>query len=240
VKLANNYVVKNHGDGSMNIRDPLKKGEHFKDWVVVYSQGKQPKYDDQDADALYDVIKNASNAFGIKFEPPGFITCDPNINSWKQEIKKDLDSNGKPQIVVLYLNGPQEEKYYGELKRYLTCELKIPCQGIRRRTIVKAKNPMSAASKIIMQMNQKIGGVAWEIIPQEGAYTSKKKTMYGAIAISKGKKGFTLAFTGTIDNSFTRVFTYCKTGYKSKEAIPQADYENAFVNWAKNYVSLNK
>lgn len=83
---------------------------------------------------------------------------------------------------------------------------------------------MSAASKIIMQMNQKIGGVAWEIIPQEGAYTSKKKTMYGAIAISKGKKGFTLAFTGTIDNSFTRVFTYCKTGYKSKEAIPQADY----------------
>lgn len=67
VKLANNYVVKNHGDGSMNIRDPLKKGEHFKDWVVVYSQGKMPKYDDQDADALYDVIKNASNAFGIKF-----------------------------------------------------------------------------------------------------------------------------------------------------------------------------
>jgi aubergine-like protein len=99
---------------------------------------------------------------------------------------------------------------------------------------------MSAASKIIIQMNQKVGGTAWEIIPQEGAYTSKKKTMYGAIAISKGKKGFTLAFAGTIDTNFTRVFTFCKTGYKAKEVIPQADYEAMFVNWARSYVSINK
>ncbi len=83
---------------------------------------------------------------------------------------------------------------------------------------------MSAASKILIQMNQKIGGTAWEIVPQNNAYTSQKKTMYGAVAISKGKKGFTLAFTGTLDKDFTRVFSYCKTGYKSKEAIPQAEY----------------
>jgi len=114
------------------------------------------------------------------------------------------------------------------------------CQAVKRRTIVKAKNPMSSASKIIMQINQKVGGTAWEMIPQEGAYTSKKKTMYGGIAISKGKKGFTLAFTGTLDNAFTKVFTYCKTGYQSKEAIPQADFETIFVNWAKKYCSLNK
>lgn len=137
------------------------------------------------------------------------------------------------------MQGP-EEKYYGELKKFITNELKLTSQGIRRKTITKSKNPMSAASKIIMQMNQKIGGTAWEVISQEGAYTSKKKTMYGGIAISKGKKGFTLAFAGTIDTNFTRVFTSCKTGYKTKEAIPQADYEAMFVNWARNYVSLNK
>lgn len=134
---------------------------------------------------------------------------------------------------------PSEEKFYGELKRYITNDLKVSCQGIRRRTITKAKNPMSAASKIIVQMNQKIGGTAWEIIPEQG-YTSKKKTMCGGIAISKGKRGFTLAFVGTIDTNFTRVFTWCKTGYKSKEAIPTADYEAMFINWARNYVSINK
>ena len=83
---------------------------------------------------------------------------------------------------------------------------------------------MSAASKIVVQMNQKAGGVAWEIIQQKEAYISKVKTMCGAFAISKGKKGFTLAFTGSLDSTFTRIFSFCKTGYKSKENIPKADF----------------
>ena len=99
---------------------------------------------------------------------------------------------------------------------------------------------MSAASKIVVQMNQKAGGVAWKVLQQEQAYTIKKKTMYGAFAISKGKNGFTLAFNGTTDNSFTRGFSYAKTGYKNKESIPQADFEAILVNWARNYVGVNK
>jgi len=83
---------------------------------------------------------------------------------------------------------------------------------------------MSAASKIVVQMNQKIGGTAWEIKQQEQAFSSTKRTMYGSFAISKGKKGFTLAFVGTIDKNFTKVFSYCKTNYPSKEAICQADF----------------
>jgi aubergine len=126
------------------------------------------------------------------------------------------------------------------MKRYITCELKIPCQVIRKKTVLKGKNPMSAASKIVVQMNQKVGGTAWEIIPQEGAYTARHRTMYGSFAISKGKKGFTLAFTGTVNHEFTKVFNYCKTGYKNKETIPQADFELMLVNWAKHYVGFNK
>ena len=80
-------------------------------------------------------------------------------------MKADFEKNGKPQIVLLFFN-QGEDKYYGELKRFITCELKIPCQVVRRKTITKAKNPLSAASKIVVQMNQKAGGVAWEIIQQ--------------------------------------------------------------------------
>jgi len=44
----------------------------------------------------------------------------------------------------------------------LICEHKIPSQGIRKKTVGKgSKNPMSAASKIILQMNQKVGGISW-------------------------------------------------------------------------------
>jgi aubergine-like protein len=225
-------------DGSLNFKDKVKQAVNFKDWVIVYSQGKNSSYDDQDADNLSALINEAAKAFGISFSTPGFITCDNNINSWKKEIQKDVEKNGKPQIIVLFFNN-NEEKFYGELKRYITCELKLPSQGIKRKTVgSKSKSPMSAASKIIIQMNQKVGGVTWEVI--RGSYFAKKKCMYGAFSISKGKRGFTLAFVGTLNPENTKIFNSCKTGYKRKEEIPKADFDAIFMNWAKNYVMENK
>jgi len=63
--------------------------------------------------------------------------------------------------------------------------------------------------------------------------------MYGAFSISKGRKGFTLAFVGTTNPELTKVFTFCKVGYKKKEEIPKADLETIFINWAKSYVLSN-
>ncbi len=60
--------------------------------------------------------------------------------------------------------------------------------------------------------------------------------MYGALSLSKGKAGFTLAFVGTLNSQNTRVYNYCKLGFKKKEDIPEADFYTIFLNWAKNYV----
>jgi hypothetical protein len=40
--------------------------------------------------------------------------------------------------------------------------------------------------------------------------------MYGAFSISKGKKGFTLAFVGSLNSENTKVFNWCNVGYKRK------------------------
>lgn len=107
------------------------------------------------------------------------------------------------------------------MKRFLTKELKIPSQVIRRRTLSNqqpARN-MSAASKIILQMNAKIGLPLWEVPETLDAF-GKKNIMYGAISISKGAKGFTLAFVGTIDKTCTRVYSEAIVGIKKKEEIP--------------------
>lgn len=64
--------------------------------------------------------------------------------------------------------------------------------------------------------------------------------MYGAFSLSKGKKGFTLAFVGSLNTKNTKVFSQCRIGYKRKEQIPQADFDSIFLNWAKNYVQENK
>lgn len=46
VMMKGKNIVKNYNDGSMNIKDPLRDVKEFKDWVVVYSQGRNPKFDD--------------------------------------------------------------------------------------------------------------------------------------------------------------------------------------------------
>ena len=99
--------------------------------------------------------------------------------------------------------------------------MKLSSQVIRRRTLTSPNNSknMSAASKIILQMNAKIGLPLWEVPESLNAF-GKKNIMYGAISISKGAKGFTLAFVGTIDKTCTRVYSEAIVGIKKKEEIP--------------------
>lgn len=61
--------------------------------------------------------------------------------------------------------------------------------------------------------------------------------MYGAFSISKGKKGFTLAFVGTLNQENTKIYNYCKTGYARKEGIPKNDFNHIYKEWAKNFVA---
>jgi hypothetical protein len=49
---------------------------YFKDYCLVYSRGKNS---DEDADDLVALFKKSSQAFGIRFDTPGFIVCDPTI-----------------------------------------------------------------------------------------------------------------------------------------------------------------
>ena len=75
---------------------------------------------------------------------------------------------------------------------------------------------MSAASKIGIQMNIKMGSTPWSVEKQHD-YFKKKNIMYGALSLSKGKKGFTLAFVGTISNDCTKIFSDVKMEIEKKE-----------------------
>ena len=129
----------------------------------MYSLSNRSKADHDDADKAFGLFKSCSNAFGIKVDEPVFITVEGgHVEDWKKEISKDVEKNCKPQIVMLFFQ-KFEEKMYAELKRFMTKELKLPSQVVRKRTLSSpqpARN-MSAASKIILQMNAKLGMPLW-------------------------------------------------------------------------------
>lgn len=64
-------------------------------------------------------------------------------------------------------------------------------------------------------MNVKVGLAPWKV-QKRHQYFQQKNIMYGALSISKGPKGETLAFVGTIDSDCTKFFSDCKFGIKSQ------------------------
>ena len=105
VKL-NTQIFKSK-DGTLRFKDRLKGLVPLKEWLLVYTTGKNSKYDDDDADDFYSLLKEAAPTFGINISQPGFLACSPNLTDIKQKIDEDIKANGKPQIIVMLLN-PQE------------------------------------------------------------------------------------------------------------------------------------
>lgn len=91
--------------GNIKHRGVLKEPFNFTDWIFVYSLSKNSKRDDEDADNAVDLLKKSGESYGVKLKDPGFLTIENgSINDWKTQIKKDVDKNGTPQIIVIYVN----------------------------------------------------------------------------------------------------------------------------------------
>ena len=222
-------LMKNRG----KLRNPFK----FKDWVVVYSRPDRPGDKDETQNYI-DTLKNAGKTYGIDFAAPLLVNCSGSASDWISSLREDMKHHGIPEILVFILKD-KEEKYYPALKNFCINELKCPNQFIRKRTLSKdSRGAMSAASKIGIQMNIKMGATPWAV-EKSHPYFKNRNVMYGALSMSRGKNGFTLAFVGTIANDCTKVFSDVKLGIERKEEIPSVMLEDIFVNWAKNFFQTN-
>jgi len=90
-------------------------------------------------------------------------------------------------------------------------------QVVLKQTFRKSKRTsiLATASKIIVQMNAKIGKVLWEIITAH-PFWKDKDIMYGAFSINRSAKGYTLAFVGTTNKSLTKIFSDVRTSLMNK------------------------
>lgn len=52
---------------------------------------------------------------------------------------------------------------YDDVKRFLLTEYPIPSQVILTSTIQRGKNLRSIISKVLIQMNAKVGGTPWAV-----------------------------------------------------------------------------
>ena len=97
---------------------------------------------------------------------------------------------------------------------------------------------MSAASKIVMQMNVKNGHPLW-IVENNHPIWRQKTVAIAALANSKGKKGSNVAFVGTINKDLNGYFSQCKL-LEKKQDNSKALYTTIFTQWIQNWFMANQ
>ncbi len=102
----------------------------------------------------------------------------------------------------------KDKKLYENLKSTLIHKMHLNSQVITKKTLsTTAKGgALSKASKILLQINDKMGHPLYKVQRQHPFWAKNTVTM-GAIAVSKGVKGFIASIVGTKSNDMTQYFS---------------------------------
>ena len=179
---------------------PVLERKDMTNWVCFYERNNY-----YDAENLYNNLNKASKTFGIKITEPEWIEMRDK-SSAKVWIKTadDLFSGKKRtyDFAVFLLGG--NDYIYKELKKNSLCKNGYVSQVIKVKTIQK-KGIMSVCSKILLQINAKLGGISYKTI-QDKQVNDRKLMIIGVDSSHIKGKGTGVALVATINDSFTNFF----------------------------------
>ena len=140
---------------------PVLEKVPMTNWICFYD-----KKNYNEADTLYKTMINASTAYGLKVSEPAWQEM-PNNSKEKDWISyaEDCfpqDKESKYDFAV-FLVGRNDDDLYRRLKIHSICKNGYVSQVIKARSIKDKKRAMSICSKILLQINAKLGGTSYKI-----------------------------------------------------------------------------
>ena len=153
---------------------------------------------------------------------------------WIETAESYLNSNNEYAFVIYLI---KNNKIYNDLKKHSLCKNGYVSQVVKT-TSLKAKGMMSICSKILLQINAKLGGISYKTIIDKSILD--REIMVVGVDSSSFNKKTGVAMVSTIDNSFADFFNsekilenddllkYCVSSFLEK-AIP-----NYFAKNKKN------
>jgi hypothetical protein len=178
---------------------PVFKKKDMTNWLCFYE-----KYNYKDAENLYNILEKASKAYGFNIAEPEWIEMNDSspAKDWTDtadeyfgEGKNDLD------FVVYLINN---EKLYPKLKYHSLCQNGYVSQVVKVKSIQK-KGVMSICSKILLQINAKLGGISYKA-SMDKTIKDRKIMVVGVDSSHIKGKGTGVAMVATINDSFTNFF----------------------------------
>ena len=172
----------------------------MKNWLFLYEQ-----HNYNDAEYFWNNLQKASKGYGILINEPEWVEMENYSNyyeDWTGTVN-DYMKKFKYQFVLFFLD--RKDFLYKDLKIHSLSEKGYVSQVVKTFSI--RKNIMSVCSKILIQLNNKLGGETYRVDFSE--IISKLNIMAVGVNSShiKGKRTG-VAMTATINNVFTEMYNY--------------------------------
>ena len=171
----------------------------MKNWLFLYEQ-----HNYKDAENFWNNLQKASKGYGILINAPEWVEMENYSNyyeDWTETVNYYLEKF-KYQFVLFFLD--RKDFLYKDLKKHSLSEKGYVSQVVKTFSI--RKNIMSVCSKILIQLNNKLGGETYRVELSE--IINKLNIMaVGVDSHVKGKRTG-VAMTATINNDFTEMYNY--------------------------------
>lgn len=201
----------------------VSQSKDLVNWLCVYH-----KENFNDAIFMLENLKKASASYGIKVSDPEWVEMNSvKADDWKAEVDDNIKS--KKYDVVVFLLDRYLENLYKEIKKHSLTNAGYRSQVIKPESL--QKNAMSVASKILLQINYKLGGCTYKVNFNKDI-ASQNLMIAGIDSSHIAGKRTGVAMVATMNNEFTDYYnkidiipenkketlTYCVASFL-KEAI---------------------
>ena len=169
-------------------------------WICFYE-----KYNYKNADTLYKTLKSASKGYGFKIKEPEWIEMPNNSKDkdWLYTIEDYIGKGKKEYSFAVFLIGDNDNLYY-KLKTHSLCTNGYISQVVKDRSI-KKKGVMSICSKILLQINAKLGGTSYKVDFNK-EINDRDLMIIGVDSSHVKGEGTGVAMVATINENFTNFF----------------------------------
>ncbi|XP_033230969.1 piwi-like protein Siwi isoform X2 [Belonocnema kinseyi] len=144
-------------DGEIRANKMLITTE-LRDWVVIITQRMK-----NDCQEFISGIIRSANGMRFKVEKPRIAELYGDRSSYYTEMIESVMSKSNPQLVMCLVPNNNLDRY-SAIKKKCCVDRPVLSQVVLTRTIMsKGKPNLTAATKIAVQLNCKLGGAGWTV-----------------------------------------------------------------------------
>ena len=175
----------------------LKKSD-LTNWLCFYEENNY-----NDAENLYNTLSKASKAYGLKIPEPEWVEMKnkSSAKKWMETADDYFSEDKQDYSFALFLLG-KNDSIYPQLKKHSLCRNGYVSQVVKARSIQKKGGIMSVCSKILLQINAKLGGISYKAVINKEINDRKLMVIGVDSSHIKGKRTG-VAMVSTINDSFT-------------------------------------